>query len=387
MKLELHMIQNFAPSCLNRDDTNAPKDCDFGGFRRARISSQCIKRTIRTSPIFKDALEHNLGVRTKLLVKMLSDKLKDVGIDAGEVEMTVPMFVSSYCGIDKENKTKVLLYLGNDELERMAATLRGNWPKMARAAEEAAAEAEDNKGKKGKAIMSDKAKQFAELAKEAAGKAVGATRAVDIALFGRMVAESPTDNIDAACQVAHAISTHRVNMEMDFYTAVDDISNETGAGMMGTVEFNSACFYRYSVLDFDQLLNNLGGDRELARLAVEAFLRALVRAIPTGKQTSTAAHNPPSLVMAVVRQSGAPQSLANAFEQPVLPRMGENGGLVVKSIERLDRYWDRLTSMYGQDGVKVRPVCVLDEVKLSNLGDQAVRSIEELAARVMGALE
>lgn len=372
MKVELHIIQNFAPSCLNRDDTNAPKDCEFGGFRRARISSQCIKRTIRTSPIFKEMLQGHLGFRTKLLVKLLSDNLKEAKMDPGEIERVVPKFVEQYCGLDEENKTKVLLYLGQDEVERIASALKENWAQLVATVAEGEARGDE--------------KKFVVLAREVAKNAVGATKAVDIALFGRMVAESPTENIDAACQVAHAISTHRVNMEMDFYTAVDDISNETGAGMMGTVEFNSACFYRYSLLDLNQLVKNLYGNRDLALRAVEAFLKASIEAIPTGKQTSMAAQNPPSFILTVVRESGAPQSLANAFERPVIPALGEDRGLVVQSIERLDHYWGRLAKMYGQDGVKTRPVCTLEDARLANLGDQLVPTVKDLVTAVREAL-
>ncbi|MGE5612277.1 MAG: type I-E CRISPR-associated protein Cas7/Cse4/CasC [Bacillota bacterium] len=380
MKLELHLIQNFAPSCLNRDDTNTPKDCDFGGFRRARISSQCIKRTIRTSSVFQNLLAGNLGIRTKLLVQLLSDRLRDRGVDAEEVKAIVPRFVNQYCGLDNDSKTKVLLYLGNDEIDRITDVLQSHWSRLMAAA--ATDEGEGKKPKKGE----DKSNPFAALAAEVAKSAVGATKAVDIALFGRMVAESPTENVDAACQVAHAISTHRVNMEMDFYTAVDDISKESGAGMMGTMEFNSACYYRYSVLDLELLIENLGGDRELALTAVEGYLKASVTAIPTGKQTGSAAHNPPSMVLAVVRESGAPQSLANAFEHPVQPGLGEGRGLVEQSISRLDDYWGRLTAMYGQDGIKARPICLLEEIDLPNLGDQKVGSVAQLVERVKEAL-
>ena len=383
MKVELHIIQNFAPSCLNRDDTNAPKDCEFGGFRRARISSQCIKRTIRTSPIFKEMLQGHLGFRTKLLVKLLSDNLKEAKMDPGEIERVVPKFVEQYCGLDEENKTKVLLYLGQDEVERIASALKENWAQLVATVAEGEARGDETKrGKK----KEENQNPFVVLAREVAKNAVGATKAVDIALFGRMVAESPTENIDAACQVAHAISTHRVNMEMDFYTAVDDISNETGAGMMGTVEFNSACFYRYSLLDLNQLVKNLYGDRDLALRAVEAFLKASIEAIPTGKQTSMAAQNPPSFILTVVRESGAPQSLANAFERPVIPALGEDRGLVVQSIERLDHYWGRLAKMYGQDGVKTRPVCTLEDARLANLGDQLVPTVKDLVTAVREAL-
>jgi CRISPR system Cascade subunit CasC len=172
-----------------------------------------------------------------------------------------------------------------------------------------------------------------------------------------MLAEKPDLNIDAACQVAHAISTHAVNMDMDFFTAVDDLQEkeETGAGMMGIGGFNSACFYRYACIDLNQLTTNLGGDVSLARKTVEAFLRASVRAVPTGKQNSHAAQNPPAFYMTVVRADGGAWSLANAFEKPVAA--GEHG-LVAASEKALDRYWASLTGFFGEPAKPV--VAALD---------------------------
>jgi len=145
-----------------------------------------------------------------------------------------------------------------------------------------------------------------------------------------MVAELPAQKVDAACQVAHAISRIVFSHELDFYTAVDDLlgPEETGAGMMGTIEFNSACYYRYHVVDLHQLGVNLGNSEDLARDGVLSFIRAAVEAVPTARQTSTAAQNRPSFVLAIARDSGAPQSLANAFEKPVIPTMSRGGGLV-----------------------------------------------------------
>jgi CRISPR system Cascade subunit CasC len=178
------------------------------------------------------------------------------------------------------------------------------------------------------------------------------TGAPDIALFGRMLAEKPDLNIDAACQVAHAISTHRVNMEMDFYTAVDDLlaqgeiltaegEEEVGAGMMGFTSFNSACFYRYARIHWQQLVKNLDGDAALAKRTVEGFLRAAIDAIPSGKQNSFAAQNPTSLALAVVREDGKSWNLANAFEKPVRP--GRETGLIEPSIQALDTFWGNLS--------------------------------------------
>jgi CRISPR system Cascade subunit CasC len=166
----------------------------------------------------------------------------------------------------------------------------------------------------------------------------------DIALFGRMLAEQPGRNTDAACQVAHALSTHAVDLEMDFYTAVDDLSasrDETGAGMLGTQGFNSACFYRYALLDHSQLQKNLGGDPQAANDAVEAFLRAFCLSIPTAKQNSHAAQNLPSLGLFIVRNKGVPVSLANAFALPI-----RRDDLITESISRLAHYYERLASVY-----------------------------------------
>jgi CRISPR system Cascade subunit CasC len=386
MKIELHLIQNFAPSCLNRDDTNSPKDCDFGGYRRARISSQCLKRAIRTSPTFAEILPDNLGKRTKALIRLLKDKLIEMGHTENEIDLVVPLFVEKYSGLDNGQKTKVLLYLGFDEITRMAKALASHWEEIVTAVQNAAqSESDATKEKKGKKEKNSIADNFFN---EIATAATGATKAADIALFGRMVAEKPDENIDAACQVAHAFSTNRMNMEMDFFTAVDDVLKETeqGAGMMGIIEFNSACFYRYSLIDFDQLVKNLSGDNELALTTVEAFVKASIEAIPTGKQSSMAAHNSPSLVMAVVREKGSPRSLANAFVKPVFPGRSETDDLISKSIFSFDKYWGDLTRMYGESGIKGAAVCVLGDLKLQNLEDKKVDGVERIVKSVREVL-
>ncbi|HCA48234.1 MAG TPA: type I-E CRISPR-associated protein Cas7/Cse4/CasC [Armatimonadetes bacterium] len=362
MWIELHILQNFAPSCLNRDDTNSPKDCVFGGYRRARISSQCIKRATRTHPAFQEAVTSGVGVRTKRLVDPLVADLTERGHDEDAAHTVATAVVNALIGKMKGDQTSVLVYLGEDEIARVVALIEDRWEE----ASEAAAKAEGDKTPKA----------LQDLAKEIAKEFTPATDAADVALFGRMVAEATNWNIDAACQVAHAISTHRAEMEMDFYTAVDDLNpgEETGAGMMGTVEFNSSCFYRYALIDLDQLTKNLGGDVELARAAVDGFLRASVAAIPTGKQNSMAAQNPPSLLFAVVKdKSTMPWSLANAFEVPV--DVGRNGRLVDRSAEALARYWERLCAVYGGDGVVGGAVCQLGEADLGPLTEHQVDSM------------
>lgn len=262
MQVELHLLQNVAPSNLNRDDTNTPKDCEFGGHRRARISSQAFKRAIRLSPIFKETLQKDLGTRTKMLVSRLTAYLTKKGNKPEEEAQAIAIgFVeAAMSAVDenKENKTKVLLYLGDDEVERMGGIALNNYAALltAKKEQDAKVEAENQGGKKKSKKEQD---PFQYACKEVAKEFESGTKAADIALFGRMMAEHPGANIDAACQVAHAISTNKVSMEMDFYTAVDDLSpeEETGAGMMGFTGFNSSCFYRYATIDLEQLKYNL----------------------------------------------------------------------------------------------------------------------------------
>lgn len=367
MIIELHMIQNFAPSNLNRDETGAPKDCEFGGVRRARISSQCFKRAIREE--FKRDLQLRdvLAVRTKYIAKEAISELASSGRDSEHARKVAVLALKTglrpkkEVKIDGEGKSSVIINVPSESLVAFKKMVSKHWDEL----------------------LSEKLSDDLVQKLEAAFDNV---RAADLALFGRMLAEAPQRNIDAASQVAHAISTHKVSMEFDFYTAVDDLQprEETGAAMMGTVEFNSACFYRYANVDIDQLKTNLGGDEALARRTVEAFLRASKDAIPTGKQNSFAAHNPPAFVLAVVRQGGAPISLANAFEKPV--PIGRTAGLIEPSIKALDEYWGDLTNMYGKEGIRF--------VAASHMGDKPdlkllkeVVPYDDLVKSVMDAIE
>lgn len=324
--VELHLIQNFAPSCLNRDDTGAPKDAMFGGFRRSRISSQCIKRSIRQA--FADAglLDPaELGVRTRNLIAILKDKLADQGVTEATAAIenalaTVELKIKARQ--ENTGQTEYLLFLGNRSIHELASVI--------------AAHVDELRAGKGNREI-----------KNAIDACIGLSSAVDVALFGRMLADRKDLNVDAAAQVAHAISTHRVDRESDFFTAVDDWPGEdkADAGMLGTVEFNSSCHYRYAVVHLDKLLENLGGDRVLAQRGLQAFLRASVLAIPTGRQNTFAAHNLPSFV-GIAIHNGQPISLANAFEQPI--NHGEHSnGMTAASVVRLQEHLQRLSKGYG----------------------------------------
>jgi len=363
MILELHILQNFAPSCLNRDDTNAPKDCEFGGYRRARISSQCIKRSIRQYFV-KHAddlsLSERLGKRTRLLHKELVNIAVAMGKDRAEAEAVIRYAMKKGAGkeglkVSKDDRTNVLLFLDPKLITPLGQALLTAWEPLKTASskskdvDEESSEKDDESGKPGSTMPKELRKNIQAFFKEA----TKAFRAADIALFGRMLAEIEDVNVDAACQVAHAISTNKVDMEMDYFTAVDDLQKkgDVGAAMVGIVEFNSSCFYRYSLLDTDQLLRNLGDDRALANAAILAFARASIFAIPTGKQTSMAAQNLPVYVRAIVRDGSAPRSLANAFLQPARPDGREEKDLALVSIEMLERHHDALNAMYGATGV------------------------------------
>ncbi|EIK54346.1 MAG: type I-E CRISPR-associated protein Cas7/Cse4/CasC [Pseudomonadaceae bacterium] len=330
--LEFHLIQNFAPSNLNRDDTGAPKDAIFGGQRRARVSSQCFKRAVRLAASEHELLpQANRGIRTKKLKALLLERL--AGRDAEEAGAKIEMALAAAgLKVKDDGKTEYLLFLGEGEVSAFAALIEQYWDELPVGG--------DKKSKK-----DAKASLPAEIVKKAKALLDGG-KAVDVALFGRMLADLPSVNQDAACQVAHAISTHRVEREFDYFTAVDDKgdADETGAGMIGQVEFNSATLYRYAVLDLRKLLANLQGDRELALSAVEAFTRALALAIPSGKQNSFAAHNPPEFAGLCLRHA-TPLSLANAFEKPVAPRADQ--ALTEQSVERLAAYEGKLAAVYG----------------------------------------
>lgn len=330
--LEFHLLQNFAPSNLNRDDTGAPKDAIFGGHRRARVSSQCFKRATRLA-----ASEHELvspehrGIRTKKLKKLLLDRLS--GRDAEEAGSKIDVALAAAgLKVKEDGKTEYLLFLGEREIAGLAALIERHW--------DALAPAGDKKSKK-----EAKAGLPPEIVKQARTLLDGG-KAVDVALFGRMLADLPEVNQDAACQVAHAISTHRVEREFDYFTAVDDKGDEdeTGAGMIGQVEFNSATLYRYAVLDLNKLLSNLQDDKELTLSAIKAFTEALVRAIPSGKQNSFAAHNAPDFIGISLRHA-TPLNLANAFEKPVAPRADK--ALTEQSVERLAAYEGKLAAVYA----------------------------------------
>lgn len=372
--IEIHALQNFAPSNLNRDDSGAPKDAFFGGTRRARISSQCSKHAVRG--YFKQLVKNgtlngdDLAQRTKRILDLLVDDLVKRGRDQAAANKKVRRaFQAVKVSIDDDGKTQYLMFPGLREIARLAEVIHDQWDMI----EVGAGNAEE--GKKGKKSKKEAAKDSSPQLKEAIEKVLDGGRALDIALFGRMLADMPEKNQDAACQVAHAISTHSVEREFDYYTAVDDLKpdDQPGADMIGTVEFNSACYYRYSVVDWEKLTQNLQGDAELAKRGLRAFLEGFAVAEPTGKQNSFAAHNPPEFIAISVRHNTAPRNLANAFEVPIRISKGES--LTKDSVGMLVSEAGKLERAYGGDGKTF--VLDLTDSKLDGFGER-VSSLEDL---------
>jgi CRISPR system Cascade subunit CasC len=382
--VEIHALQNFAPSNLNRDDTGAPKDALFGGTRRARVSSQCLKRSIRQyflGLVEQEALaSDDVAFRTKRLLDDLVKSLVDKGRNKGEAEEKARLALAAMeLTVKEDGKTEYLLFLGQREISGIADIINEKWDYIT------ASDTAPTEGKKpGKAKKQASQNADPEL-KKALDKVFNGGKAVDVALFGRMLADMPEKNQNAACQVAHAISTHSVEREFDFYTAVDDLKPEdtAGADMMGTVEFNSACFYRYAVVDWEKLVENLQNDRELAAKGLRGFLEGFVVAEPTGKQNTFAAHNPPEFVAISVRRNTAPRNLANAFETPI--RVKKDESLTRKSAEELANKAQALQVAFG--GVEQTFVLNLIGAKLNGLGtttpalkdllDKALLAIQE----------
>lgn len=357
--LELHYLQNFAPSNLNRDDTGSPKDAYFGGTRRARVSSQSFKRAMRMDFRSRGTLTSDeLGARTKRAHEEIARILHKTHQRDEAAALTAAEAALGGLGLPvKEGKSQYLLFLGRDELNRVAALIDAHWDALSEGPA-------DTGGKKAK---SKKTALPGDLAREL-DKALNGSKAVDVALFGRMLADLPDKNADAAAQVAHALGTHAMRgREFDFYTAVDDLkpSDTAGADMLGTVEFGSATYYRYACVDLQKLLDNLGGDAELAERGLRAFLEASIYAAPTGKQNTFAAHNAPGLMVQVVRENASPRSLANAFEKAV---KASAEGFLHPSMQRLAAEKLRQDRIFGDEG-RGRYVNAVDDQPLAPLGE------------------
>lgn len=413
MLVEVHMLQNHAPSNLNRDDTGSPKEAVFGGYKRARISSQCLKRSIRRSGVFRDlfrtdsvdqidpeireamqrhgieaSLAYELAVRTRAMPEIVKDILLANGIDrtlayhgaavaaklgakakdqrqesgeeSSDNESTTGIVESDAAessNPQKKNKTKQTMFLTIRDVEVVAKYL-------ARLIQE---EKEGGLTRVVRKVSNSDKRMVMEKDLHALGYR---PITVDMALFGRMVTSDAFEDVEASSQFAHAISTHKIDHEFDYYTAVDDLERAAddeaggGADMIGDVEFNSACYYKYFNIHVEGLVDNLTGKAfkrsvraedeknacETASKAVRALIEAACRVTPSGKQNSFAAHQPPSLVWIEMREKNLPVSYANAFCNPVNPKARD--GLELESANALKKECETLTRMYGLEARK-----------------------------------
>jgi CRISPR system Cascade subunit CasC len=324
MLIEIHMIQNHSPANLNRDDLGAPKTCIFGGTTRARISSQCLKRSVRRSDQFAASLEKDGGVRTRRLIDEIARAASETGEPKDAHRKAVrKVFEEGGVGFKDETTSDILFFLPRSAITEM--------------------------GKAVKEGKTDLGAAFAEII----GRFV---KTPDIALCGRMTefdAKGPFAGlkgkftVEAALSAAHAISTHAVINEVDYFTAADDIAGaDGGAGHVNEAMFNSACFYKHYSIDWRQLLSNLGGDADLAALTVKCYVEAAAKANPSGKQHSHAAFNPPDGILVEVKTaSSMPVNYANAFAEPV-PESAPRG-LIGESIARLGQYVHDIADGYG----------------------------------------
>lgn len=363
MFIELHALQTFPPSNLNRDDTGNPKDAFFGGVRRARISSQSGKRAIRVSDVFRQYTQAPNGVRTKLVLQELVQGLVEAGKREDEARKHAEGILTSlYAKMDakRPEQTSVILFLAEDERRAIVKVMLERWDEL-------------NAGNY-KALEKELKPFF------------GQTSAPDIALFGRMLAENPRLNLDAACQMAHAISTHEVSTEFDYFTAVDDWQpdDNSGAGMLGLVAFNSATYYRCARIDWGQLVRNLRGDDNIARQTVKAFMLAFALVVPSAMKNSFVNQHTPDFLLAVVRPNNDGQSLANAFEQPV---RAKGKGYAEPSIAALAEYWDATEAIFRLN----QPyVAVLNprkvELKSAELAQAVQPNLEAWAGSVVDVL-
>ncbi len=358
MLIALHLLQNHAPSNLNRDDNNEPKDALFGGVRRARISSQAIKRSIRWSDHFRKPFEaahlsHLLAKRTQLLPELvrkrlegeeLTDDMKQAIVEAAERLGKAERKTNDSGSDDPDARDKKRGKSGKGKSSDSGGTERLKTAQLMfltdREVDELTKRLVDIARSKGIDTLQ-------ELQGDNLVKEIGEyePHSIDIAMFGRMTTSSPFKDVEAAVQVAHAISTHGVDVEFDFYTAVDDISGESGAGFIGDTTFNSATYYKYFSIDWNALVRNLQNDKEIAAIAVRALIKAAMFAIPSGKQNSFAAHNLPDLALIEVKENNVPLSYANAFIKPV--RATPQLSLMEASAKALQDYVVVINDMYG----------------------------------------
>lgn len=315
-KIEFHILQSFPVSCLNRDDVGSPKTAVIGGVTRARVSSQCWKRAVRLS---LHELGVKLGLRTKKIEQKIIELLIEKHLSQEELEKCSKVFVPKITD-------DTLVFLSKKEFGTLA---------------DAYVEIKDE-------LVEEKNKEDRENNKKIIKKAIKnnikkeSMDALDIALFGRMIAMVTDMDVEAASMFSHAISTHKVSSEIDFFTALDDLQDEQGSAHMGTSEYNSATYYRYVCLDIEQLKDSLGDDEDQIKTAVSSFIKALFLAVPSAKQNTMTAMCPWNYAKILVRE-GQPVQLS--FEKPVVKDL--NGGFLSGSIKTLNESINQFENNFG----------------------------------------
>ncbi|MHA1253497.1 MAG: type I-E CRISPR-associated protein Cas7/Cse4/CasC [Candidatus Helarchaeota archaeon] len=380
MLIEFHMIQNHAPSNLNRDDTGSPKSCFFGDYPRARISSQCLKRTIRKSEFFQELnKKYGKSYRTRKLPELIYKRLIENGIEENEALIIADRFkklgkkssssksTEKSKQIDKSDlSTQQIMFFSDKEIQNIVDLLLN--------------ELKDK--------TADKI-DMKKIEKKLGSKSLQPITP-DIALFGRMVTSDAFLDIEASIQVAHAISTNKLDREFDFFTAVDDFAvagslQEQGAGMVGDIEFNSACYYKYFSLDATSFLENMTGknkefsEDEITLLTdvIKAFLKAAVYVTPTGKQNTFAAHQLPDLILVEVKPKKIPISYANAFLKPARPTANQD--IIDVSISKLCDYISTISKKFNVPVLNRLWFCTRD---ISLEGTDPCENIDELESKL-----
>lgn len=335
--IDVHILQSVPPSCINRDDTGSPKTATYGGVRRARVSSQAWKRATRKA--FEDLLgEQDLGIRTKRVVEMVAHRLTSMDVAPVDAPVLAEAVVKA-AGL-KLKKAK------NSDRKDSKYLVLVSWQQAGALAELAnnvleSAGGDVNAAAKELGVGTDK---------KAAKRVLAQKNSVDLALFGRMVADDTDLNVDASCQVAHALSVHAADTEFDYFTAVDDLKEreddfdevaDAGAGMIGTVEFTSATLYRYASINVEALAANLG-DVAMTERGIAAFIRGFALSMPTGKINTFANNTVPDGVLIRIRDD-QPISLVGAFERPVT----SDGGYALPAAEALRDWADSTAEAFG----------------------------------------
>jgi len=345
--IQLHVLTSYPPSNLNRDDLGRPKNAIVGGVSRLRVSSQSLKRAWRTSDLFKSALDGHVGVRTKEMGEQVFGKLRAKGVSEKDAREWAKKISGCFGKLKSDKKTE-----NNEDLHIEQLAHFG--PEEQQAIN---------------ALIEELAKSKAAPTEEQLNLLRAPHAAVDIALFGRMLASRPDFNVEAAAQVAHAITVHKAGVEGDYYTAVDDLKpreEEVGAGHIGETGFGAGVYYLYICINRELMDKNLGGDSALRNRALEALMHAVAKVSPTGKQNSFASRAYASYVLAE-KGNQQPRSLALAFVKPV-----NAADQLDQAIRVLTNKRDNLDKVYG--------ACAADRKALN--AETGEGSLDELIAFV-----